>query len=207
MTNDASTGTRRMRLLISDDAERMVDPATPEAIRAALYPPELWYGYSFDLRAESGDELGAAASSERFITPDEPGEFYFSFQAADTLRVLSKPVTREAALALFLRFLDGDTGFLDELPWKDETPARPIMRELTDRIRADARAYGGTLPREAAIAWSGYLAGLIEWGVLTPLEHAMLHNELPDVDDSPVRHILLGREEAGPADPNASSSR
>lgn len=185
-----------MRLLISGDGERMVDPATPEAVRAALYPPELWYGAGFDLRAESGEELSASASSERFVTPEEAGEFYLAFQAADTLRTLSKPVTREAALELFLRFLAGDRGFLAELPWKDETPDRPVVRELVDRIRADARAYGGTLPREAAIAWSGYLAGLIEWGVLTVQEHAILHSLLPTVADSPVHHILLGREDA-----------
>lgn len=201
-----SANTPRMRLLISANDERMVDPATPEAVRAALYPPELWYGDNFDLCAESGEELGAAASSERFVTPDEPGEFYFSFQAADTLRVLSKPVTREAALALFLRFLDGDSGFLEELPWEHKEPERPVVRELSERIRTDARAYGGTLPREAAVAWSGYLAGLSEWDVLTPWEHTMLHSQLPDLDDNPVRHILLGREEADTADPGESSS-
>lgn len=76
----------------------------------------------------------------------------------------------------------------------DEPPTRPIVRELTDRIRADARAYGGTLPREAAIGWEGYLAGLIEWGVLTVSEHAALCDLLPGVDQNPVRHILLGRE-------------
>jgi hypothetical protein len=186
-----------MRLLISDDRERMVDPATAEAIRAALYPPELWYGASIDLRAASGEALGAAASSERFVTPEEPGELYLSFETADTLLVLSRPLSREAVLALFLRFLDGDAGWLDELPWKEQVPARPIVRELEDRIRADARAYGGTLPREAAIAWAGYLAGLIEWDVLTASEHAALCSLVPDVDDSPVRHVLLGRDKDG----------
>lgn len=186
-----------MQLLISAETEEMVDPATPEAIRDALYPPELWYGQTVELRAATGEELGAAASSERFVTPDEEGEFYFSFQTADALRVLGKPVTREEALALFLRFYAGDTGFLDELSWKERPPERPIVRELVDRIRADARAYGGTLPREAAVAWQGYLAGLIEWGVVTVAEHAALCSLLPDVDDSPVRHILLGREEDG----------
>jgi hypothetical protein len=67
--------------------------------------------------------------------------------------------------------------------------------ELAERIHADARAYGGTLPREAVIAWEGYLAGLIEWGVISVDEHARLRGLLPRIDDSPVTHILLGRDE------------
>lgn len=40
-----------------------------------------------------------------------------------------------------------------------------------------------------------HLAWLMEWDVLTPWEHAMLHSQLPDLDDSPVCQILLGRSE------------
>lgn len=59
--------------------------------------------------------------------------------------------------------------FVDERAHK--MPERAIVRELRDRIHADTRANGGTLPREAAIAWEGYLAGLIEWDVLGVSEH------------------------------------
>lgn len=76
-------------------------------------------------------------------------------------------------------------------PWKS------IEGELRGRIQADARAYGGTLPREAVIGWEGYLAALIEWGRLSVTEHARLCDLLPSIEDSPVTHILLGREEAG----------
>lgn len=73
--------------------------------------------------------------------------------------------------------------------------ARPRVRELIDHIHADARANGGMLPREAAIAWEGYLAGLVEWDVLSVSEHAALCGLLPVVDDSPVRHILPRRDD------------
>jgi hypothetical protein len=76
-------------------------------------------------------------------------------------------------------------------------PRETREAELRGRIGADARAYGGTLPREAVIAWEGYLAGLIEWQVLSVAEHERLCRLLPPIGDSPVMHILLGREAAG----------
>lgn len=69
----------------------------------------------------------------------------------------------------------------------EHTPERPMVAE-------DARRCGGTLSREAAIAWQGYLAGLIEWDVLSMGEHERLCRLLPSVDDSPVTYILLGPE-------------
>jgi hypothetical protein len=89
----------------------------------------------------------------------------------------------------------------------EQDTERPMVAELRGRIAADARAYGGVLPREVVIAWEGYLAGLIEWGVITVTEHERLCNVLPPVDDSPVIHILLGREDAdSSADENAAAS-
>lgn len=76
------------------------------------------------------------------------------------------------------------------------TDTREAMEaELRARIQADARAYGGTLPREAVVGWEGYLAALIEWGLLSVAAHARLCGLLPPIDDSPVTHILLGRED------------
>lgn len=195
MSEDGTTNASPMELLLGPEPEASVKPATPEALRAAFFPPELGYGSEIELRAETGGVLGAAAATGPFMTPDDAGEFYLSFQAGDEVRALSPPLTRDAALALFLRFLAGDDAFLDELPWTPAPPVRAIVRELRDRIRADARAYGGTLTREVAIAWAGYLAGLIEWDVLSVSEHAALCSLLPPVDDSPVTHILLGRED------------
>ncbi len=72
---------------------------------------------------------------------------------------------------------------------------RPMVAELRWRIEEDARRYGGTLPREAAVAWGGYLAGLIEWAVISVAGHEALSRLLPRVDNSPVTHILIGWEE------------
>lgn len=96
----------------------MVDPATPEAIRAAFYQPELWYGTSIDVQSAAGDVLGAAAATEMFMKPENEGQFYLSFERGPAVLVLRHPLTREATLALFLRFTAGDSGFLDELPWE-----------------------------------------------------------------------------------------
>lgn len=107
-----------MRLSIQADEQRVVDPATPDAIRAAFHPPELWYGDMIDLHSPAGDTLGAAAATGPFMTPDDEGELYLSFVRGPAVLVLRRPLTREATLALFLRFAAGDTGFLAELPWE-----------------------------------------------------------------------------------------
>jgi hypothetical protein len=76
----------------------------------------------------------------------------------------------------------------------DPQAERPVVAELRGRIEEDARRYGDTLPRDAAIAWAGYLAGLIEWDVLSVAEHERLCRLLPPVEDSPVTHVLIGWE-------------
>jgi hypothetical protein len=67
--------------------------------------------------------------------------------------------------------------------------------ELRARIQADARAYGGTFPREAVIAWEGCLAALIEWGRLSADERAP-HAPCSHPSRTAQIHILIGREEA-----------
>lgn len=70
-----------------------------------------------------------------------------------------------------------------------------MVAELRQRIAEDASRYGGSLPREAIIAWEGYLAALIEWDVLSVGEHQALCGLLPRIEDSPATHILLGWED------------
>ncbi|HEX5869452.1 MAG TPA: hypothetical protein VFY65_03490 [Longimicrobium sp.] len=72
---------------------------------------------------------------------------------------------------------------------------RPMVAELCGRMEEDARRYGGALPREVTVAWQGYLAGLIEWDVLSVAEHERLSRVLPPIEDSPVTHILIGWED------------
>jgi hypothetical protein len=69
-----------------------------------------------------------------------------------------------------------------------------IRAELAERIRADESHFGGMLPERFAIAWRGYLAGLLEWGVIDPPAYTELSALLPPVDDDPATAILRGRE-------------
>jgi hypothetical protein len=70
----------------------------------------------------------------------------------------------------------------------------PTLEELRNRIQETERYYGGTLPREAALVWDGYLAVLIEWGLLSVSDHATLSDMLPKGDVDPVLQIVLGWE-------------
>jgi hypothetical protein len=70
---------------------------------------------------------------------------------------------------------------------------RPSINELHGRIQGDIEQYRGALPERVAIAWSGYLAALLEWDLVTVVDHDRLTSLLPPVDDNPVYHILVGR--------------
>jgi hypothetical protein len=74
---------------------------------------------------------------------------------------------------------------------------RPTLGEIQQRVRGSLVFYGGSLSRDAALAWSGYFAALIEWGLIPVDDHAKLEEVLPrDVrphgNDDPVLHIFLG---------------
>ena len=51
------------------------------------------------------------------------------------------------------------------------------------------------MPESFAIAWSGYIAALIEWGLISVSEHEQLCKMLPTVEDDPSVSILLGRSD------------
>lgn len=190
------------RLVLTTERPHVVDAPGEAEIRDAFCAYPLPYGAAFDLTSPDGRVLGAVAATGPEMAVDDPGEFFLDFNDEDGSRHLRSSLDREATIALFTRFAAGDAGFLHELPWAVPTskPATdPALMtteaELRWRMEADARAYGGTLPREAIIAWEGYLAAMIEWGTLTVAEHARLCKLLPPIEDSPVTHILLGREE------------
>ena len=73
-----------------------------------------------------------------------------------------------------------------------------IPKELEKRIQRAIESHGGALPERDALVWHGYLAGLLEWGLLTPAEHAHLTVLLPRIEQNPVVAILLGDFESGP---------
>lgn len=72
---------------------------------------------------------------------------------------------------------------------------KPSEGELRRRIERDISHFGGALPERTALAWSGYLAGLIEWGLLSVSEHRALSLLLPAIDNNPSVEILLGRND------------
>jgi hypothetical protein len=72
--------------------------------------------------------------------------------------------------------------------------AQQIASELEQRIEADIAHFGGVLPVPYAIAWRGYLAGLLEWGVLDVAAYDGVLELLPAVSDDPAVAILRGRD-------------
>jgi hypothetical protein len=69
---------------------------------------------------------------------------------------------------------------------------RPTVTEMRERVAACTRHYGGTLPNEIALMWDGYFAALIEWGLISPAEHAELLALLPPRPENPVLGIFFG---------------
>jgi hypothetical protein len=64
---------------------------------------------------------------------------------------------------------------------------------MVKRINVDLAHFKGAMPERNAIAWYGYLAALIEWGLLEVHEYDTARALLPVVDDNPIVPILLGR--------------
>lgn len=71
----------------------------------------------------------------------------------------------------------------------------PHFEELKHRIQVDIDYLGGQLPEPNALVWYGYIAALIEWGLITVSEHDQLRDMLPDIPNNPVKSVLLGRSE------------
>lgn len=66
------------------------------------------------------------------------------------------------------------------------------------RIQADIDVYEGHLPERFAIAWKGYLAGLMEWQVIALREYNRLLGLLPAIADDPIPDILSSKERLHP---------
>jgi hypothetical protein len=70
--------------------------------------------------------------------------------------------------------------------------SRPTAQELKERIQNEIEYSGGILPERVALVWDGYLAGLLEWGLITPSQHKQLSDMLPEIPNNPVMRIFLG---------------
>jgi hypothetical protein len=78
--------------------------------------------------------------------------------------------------------------------------ARDRAAELRGRILDSVRSYGEPLPGEMAMAWHGYLASALEWGLLSAAQHGELSGMLPVPTGDFIAHLFLGAEEGGAAD-------
>lgn len=56
-----------------------------------------------------------------------------------------------------------------------------IESELIYRIEADKKAFNGNMPERYVIAWAGYLAGLLEWSIITITVYERLCSLLPPI--------------------------
>jgi hypothetical protein len=73
---------------------------------------------------------------------------------------------------------------------------KPTCNELEDRIREDEDFHSGQLPTQHAAAWSGYIAALLEWSLITEEEHRRLQNHLGPDAALPALAIFLGPQGA-----------
>ena len=68
---------------------------------------------------------------------------------------------------------------------------RPQYDELAKRILEHISSAGADADLVAA-TWYGYLAALLEWGLIEPEDHSRLYRLVPPLDPNPVVQIFLG---------------
>jgi len=77
-----------------------------------------------------------------------------------------------------------------------QVPELPTFDGLEARIDEAKKFHNGAMPDEVACGWSGYLAALIEWGLINVSDHERLMLMLPKFDgENPAVRILLGYDE------------
>lgn len=70
----------------------------------------------------------------------------------------------------------------------------PTIEELRSRVQADIDHFEGAVPERYVIAWRGYLAALLEWGLLSASDHWAIMDMLPAISEpDPVDEIMEGR--------------
>ena len=70
---------------------------------------------------------------------------------------------------------------------------KPSYEELSKRISEHLNNVR-TDKHLISASWHGYLAALLEWGLITPDHHARLIKLLPALDPNPVLQIFLGSD-------------
>jgi len=70
----------------------------------------------------------------------------------------------------------------------------PSFEEIEGRINNHLSRYMDKVPVEVVICWGGYIAALLEWGLISINDHEKLSNLLPKVEANPVIDIFSGKD-------------
>ena len=131
MATEIALATDRMRLLIDPDTEDAREaPASAEAIRAALSPPELWYGAEFELRPDDPDapRLSAVSVWNAYAAPEDAGDFMLGLEERGGFYSAEGRFTRAEVVAYFERFVSADLGWIPSLAWREVRGGQPTGR-------------------------------------------------------------------------------
>lgn len=71
-------------------------------------------------------------------------------------------------------------------------PEKPTYDEIYERISRHLSEKDSADRHDVAIAWEGYIAALLEWGMLTPHDHDELRKLLPETSSKAVYEIFVG---------------
>jgi len=117
----------------------------------------------------------------------------FSLADFETLCKLLPPLEGEQSLKKFLDPKEPDEQRLKLLASFDAT-----FEDLKTKLEQDARSFGGILPELNNIAWSAYIGGLVEFGLVLLKHHAyfcdhFLPNRYCDEpENDPTYGVLVG---------------
>lgn len=71
---------------------------------------------------------------------------------------------------------------------------KPTFEELSDRLTKHRANVSESALREVSVAWSGYLSGLLEWGLLSVQDFDRLYDMMPELvgENEPAAQIMRG---------------
>ena len=69
---------------------------------------------------------------------------------------------------------------------------RPTEAEILKRVQSHLRAHQSNLT--SASLWHGYIAALLEWGLIDAELHSRIGKLLPEIGAQELRDIFLGNE-------------
>ena len=68
----------------------------------------------------------------------------------------------------------------------------PISQEIKERIQEEINYFKGKLPNDVSLVWHGYLAALLDRGLIDHYAHSDLVDMLSKIDKNPAYAIFTG---------------